>query len=122
MTIGEQAKAWYDQHEPPGGFSAALLRCFFFGLVVKRPDFIVLAEPVLTDGKRIVAVQPGCYTNCWWAHYVAAPKGQATPYDFLAEAPYSLPYIAFKRRGKTKIYLCDQLRRDFYAQHEYAEL
>ena len=118
MTIGEKAKAWYDEHEPPGGFSAALLRCFFFGLVVKRPDFILLAEPVLTDGKRIVAVQPDCYANCWWAHYVAAER-LFSPVDLMAEAPYPLPYMAFKRRGQIKIYAWDKLRRDFYASANY---
>lgn len=116
MTIGERAKAWYDKHEAPGGFSAALLRCFFFGLVVKRPDFILLAEPVLTDGKRIIAVQPDSNANCWWVWYVAAPKGEATSYDFMAEAPYPLAYIAFKRRGKTKIYTWSQMRKDVHGR------
>lgn len=115
MTIGEETKKWYDENEP-GGFAPALLRCFFFGLVVKRPDVVILAEPVLTDGKRIVAVAPKCHPNCWWVHYVAAPKGEATPYDFMAEAPDQLPYIAFKRRGKTKIYTWSHMRKDVHGR------
>ena len=71
MTIGEQTKQWYDEHEPEGGFTGALLRCFFFGMVVKRPDFVVLAEQVLTDGKRIVAFEPNCQPNCWYVNYFA---------------------------------------------------
>jgi hypothetical protein len=115
MTIGEQTKEWYDKHEP-GGFAPALLRCFLFGLVVKRPHFVLMAEEVLTDGKRIVAVCPDCSANCWWVHVAVAPKGTVTPFELMSEAPYELPYVAFKKRGKTKIYNWSQMRKDVHGR------
>lgn len=118
MTIGEEAKQWYDRNEPEGGFSAALLRCFFFGLVVKRPDFVVLAEQVFTDGKRIVAVAPDCHANCWYVHYFAM-REPFSPIDLQNEATYPLPYVAFKKRGKIKVYPWQDLRREFRADPNY---
>lgn len=104
MTIGEQAVKWYEQNDVPGGFSAALLRCFLFGVVIKRPDFVLLAEEVFTDGKRIIGFGANCPKNCWWVHYLSTPPGAATTFDISSQAPYPLPYFAFKKNGKTKIY------------------
>jgi len=115
MTIGEQTKAWYDEHER-GGFAPALLRCFLFGVVVKRPEFVLLAEGVLTDGKNILAVAPYCVPNCWWLYFIGAPTGQTTPYDWMNEAPYPLEYVAFKRKGKLKIYTWARIRKDVYGR------
>jgi hypothetical protein len=116
MTIGEEAKAWFDQYEQQEGqnsFSATVVRCLFYGLLVKRDNFILMAEPVLTDGKRIVAIGSECgSSNCWWIYYLAAPRGATTPYDWMAEAPYPLPYFAFKRRKKLKIYTWNQAKKD----------
>jgi hypothetical protein len=113
MTIGEQTIQWYEQNEPDG-FAPALLRCFLFGVVVKRPEFLLMAEEVLTDGERIIAVSPDCSANCWWVHVVIAPKATVTPLDFMAEAPYALEYVAFKRRGKTRIYSWSHMRKDVH--------
>lgn len=109
MTIGEEAKVWYDEHEPEGGFAAALLRCFLFGIVVKRPNLVLLAEEVLSDGKRVIAVGNDCPKNTWFVHYAAATDGQTTPLDFVYEAPYPLQFLGFKRRSKIKIYVWDKI-------------
>jgi hypothetical protein len=114
MTIGEQTKKWYDENEP-GGFAPALLRCFLFGLVVKRPEFVLLAEPVRVKDGKVVGYGPGP-NNCWWVWHLAAPPGTTTPYDWMAEAPYTLPYLAFKRRGKMKLYSWDHIRKDVYGR------
>lgn len=115
MTSGEAAKAWFEQyerHEGHNSFSATVVRCLLYGVLVKRAEFILLAEPVFTDGKRILGFPPECTPNCWWTYYAAAPRGTASPSDFMAEAPYPLAYVAYKRRGKTKIYRWSQIRKD----------
>jgi hypothetical protein len=119
VTIGEETKAWYEQHESEQGFCAVLIRSFLFGIVIRRPDFVLLAEEVLTDGKRIVAIGSECPKNCWWIHYLGAPKGATTPYDWMAEAPYPLPYFAFKRRQKIKIYSWERGRKDIGKESLY---
>ena len=117
MTLGEEAKKWFIENEAPGGFSAALLRCFFYGcVVIKPPHYVILAEAVLTDGNTIVAVGPDCPKNCWWIWYVSAPPGTATPLDFLYEAPYLYRFIGFKRRGKIRVYQSDKLRKDIHGR------
>lgn len=119
MTIGEEARKWFEEQEP-GSFTAALLRSFLFGGVISRPDFILLAEQVVSDGKQITAVLPGHEPNCWWVWYASVrPRGSFSPIDLQSEAPYSLPYVGFKRRGKIRIYEWEKLRRDFYALAEY---
>jgi hypothetical protein len=115
VTIAEQIIKWYEANEGPEAFAAVLLRCFLFGLVVKRSNFILLAEEVLTDGKNVIAVGAGCPKNCWWIHYIRAPAGTTTTYDLSSEAPYSHKYLGFKKRGKTKIYTWENLvERDIY--------
>ena len=113
MTIGEQTIKWYEQNQPQGSFAATLLRCFLYGVIVKRPDFVLLAEEVLSDGKVIVAMGPHCPKNCWWLHFVTWPDGQIAPHELVTEAPYSLPYVAFKRRGKIRIYSWDHLTKEY---------
>lgn len=116
MTIGEEAKALYEEHEGEQGFCAALMRSFLYGVVVKGPEFVLLAEEVFTDGKRILAIGPECEKNCWWVYYAAAPRGTASSGDFMAAAPYSLPYVGFKRRGKTKVYSWDKIRKEIHGR------
>ena len=112
MTIGEEAVQQYRKSGDPDGIAAALLRCFLFGLIIKRPDFLLLAEEVLTDGERILALDPDSPKNCWWVHYLASKGSSATPFDWRNEAPFPHPYIAFKRRGKTKIYGWEDLAKE----------
>ena len=115
MTIAEQTIKWYEANEGPEAFAAVLLRCFLFGLVFKRPNFVLLAEEVFTDGKSVVAVGADCPKNCWWLHYAGAPPWTTTTYDLSSEAPYPHEYLGFKKRGKTKIYTWNNLvERDIY--------
>ena len=119
MTIGEEAKKWFEDNEGPGAFSAALVRCFLFGAVIRRPDLVVLGEPVLTDGKRVVAISPGCFEpNCWWVWFWTARPNEFgfTCYDLQVETPYPLPYVGFRRRGKTRVYAWDRLRKDIHGR------
>jgi len=114
VTIGEQTVQWYEANDP-GTFATTLLRCFLFGVVVKRPDFVMLAEEVLSNGKGIVGVGADCPKNCWWVHYLSAPAGATTTYDIASEAPYAHEYLAFKKRGRIKIYRWDNfVERDGY--------
>jgi hypothetical protein len=115
VTIAEQTIKWYEANEAPEAFAAVLLRCFLFGIVVKRPNFILLAEEVLTDGKNVIAVGADCPKNCWWLHYTGAPPRTTTTYDLSSEAPHVHEYLGFKKRGKIKIYRWDNLvERDSY--------
>jgi hypothetical protein len=113
VNVGQVAKEWYEQNEPEGSFTMAILRCLFHGLIVRRPDFFLLAEPVFTDGRQIIATN--LPANCWWCHFVCAPVGTKTTYDFMAEAPYPLDYVGFKRRNKVKIYRWENIiEKDVY--------
>lgn len=113
MTLGEEAKVRLDEHEGEGCFNVALWRCAMYGCLIIKPDlYIIMAEAVLTDGQRIVAHGPDCPKNCWWIWYAGAPAGTASASDFISEAPFLYPFIAFKRRGKMKIYPHKLLRKD----------
>lgn len=120
MTIDEQTKAWaeeYDRQEGKNSFSAAVVRCLFGGVLVKRPGFLLMAEPIFTDGRSILGFAPKApVLNCWWVYFAATPEGTVFTYDFMAEAPYPLPFIGFKRRGKIKIYKWSNLRKDIYGR------
>ena len=106
------AQRLYDRDQPPGAFADALLRCLFYGVICDRLSMLILAEPCYTDGKVILPPPNEC--NCWWIHFAACQKGEVSIYDMLSEAPYPLEYVAFRRRGKTKIHTWDHLRRDIY--------
>jgi len=114
VTIGEKTKKWFQDNEPEGGFSAALLRCFLFGVVIKRPDFVLMAEEVLTDGKRIISLDPNGPKNCWFLWFLSHPTGALTGYDYMLEAPYPHLFFAFKRRGKIRVYPWEKGRKDIH--------
>ena len=114
MTI-EEVKEIYDKREGNGNFANHVTRCLFLGVLVKRDEFMLMAEPVFTDGKRIFW-QKFPVRNCWWIYFAMGPKGATTPSDFQDEAPYALPYVAFKRRGKIRIYRWDKIRKEFYGR------
>lgn len=110
MTI-EEVKTLYDEREGNGSFADHVTRCLFLGVLVKRDEFLLMAEPVLTDGKRVFWEKPP--RNCWWIYFAMGPKGATAPGDFQDEAPYPLPFVAFKRRrGKIRIYRWDRIRKD----------
>jgi hypothetical protein len=101
----------YSQSQlPEGAFADALIRAFFYGFIVDRPNLLVLAEPCYTDGAAIL--YPGKnQLNCWWVHFVTQ-LGAGSISDMLETAPYPLEYVAFRRRNKLKIYTWEQLRRE----------
>lgn len=111
MTI-EEAKALYDKSEGENSFARDVTRCLFTGVLVKRDEFLLMAEPVYTDGKRVFW-QKFPVRNCWFIYFAMGPKGATTPGDFMDEAPSPLPFVAFKRRGKIRIYRWKKIRRDF---------
>jgi hypothetical protein len=116
VNVGEIAKQWYEKNEPEGALAAAILRCFFAGVIIRRPDFLLMAETCWTDGKQIL-MKPLPH-NCWWLHFWTCEKGSMSSYDLCLEAPYPLDWVAFKRRGKTKIVPWDRLYfKDFNIRH-----
>lgn len=94
-------------------FSQALLRCLMAGYVIGRPDFLLLAEPVLAYPKEGVVAVGDCPKNCWFLWYLGHPAGLFTPYDYCNEAPYPLKYVAYRRKGKIWVREWDRLLRDF---------
>jgi hypothetical protein len=103
---GIVAKEWFEAHGED--FSYALLRCILKGCVIKHHDFILLGEPCRTEGDPgFVSGEP----DTWWVYYWGGDRGKFTCYDVASAAPYYLPYIAFKRRGKIKIRRWEQFLR-----------
>jgi len=105
MDVGEIAKAWYEKNEPEGALAQSILRAFFTGVLIKRPDFLLIAYPVKTDGHFIL---PGKPWNCWWLDFFTGPMEAE---DLINQAPYPLEYFAFKRRRKIKIIVWKRLER-----------
>ena len=113
MNVGQVAKQWYEENEPEGALAGAILRCFFGGTIIRRPNFLLMGETTWTDGRTLFAKKTP--HNCWFIHFWATDKGSMSAYDLCLEAPFSLPWVAFKRRGKIKIIAWEQLyKRDFY--------
>ena len=112
MNAAEQARIWHAENGKD--FVAAILRCLFHGYVTARPDFLLLAEPVLAYPKEGVIDQgPNCPKNCWFLWYLGHERGLYTPYDYCNEAPYPLRYVAYQRKGKIRVREWDRLLRDF---------
>jgi len=107
--IGALAKKWYEENEPPGALASALLRCLFYGAIVKKHDFILMGEPIRVEGKTILFQGEA---NAWWVHFWGAKKGKYTCFDVADAAPYYLPYIVFKRRGKIKVRTWESFLKD----------
>lgn len=98
--VGEIAKEWYDKNEPKGALAACILRCFFIGVLIKRPGFLLMAETALWDGETLAMV-PRENANTWFLHFWASTKPMSS-YELCLEAPFPLECVAFKRRGKLK--------------------
>jgi hypothetical protein len=112
VNVGEIAKQWYEKNQPEGALAATILRCFFAGVIIRRPDFLLMAESCWTDGKTILMDR--LPHNCWWLHAWFCKKAMSS-YELCLEAPYPLDWVAFKRRGKTKIIPWKRLyEKDFY--------
>jgi hypothetical protein len=112
VNVADEAKNWFDANGED--LAACLLHCFFHGWVYRLADFLLLAEEVYAvPGQGIVAVGEKAPKNCWFLYYLGHARGLYTPYDYMAFAPHPLPFVAYKRRGKTYIRAWDRLRRDF---------
>jgi hypothetical protein len=118
VNVAEIAKQWYENNQPEGALAAAILRCFFAGVIICRPDFLLMAETCWTDGKTILMDR--FPHNCWWLHYWGSENPMSS-YELCLEAPYPLDWVAFKRRGKTKIVPWEKLYwKDFNVKRENA--
>jgi hypothetical protein len=118
VNVAETAKQWYAENEPEGALAAAILRCFFAGVIIRRPDFLLMAETCQTDGKTIFVDRVP--HNCWWLHFWTTEKPMSS-YELCLEAPYPLDWVAFKRRGKTNIIPWEKLYwKDFNVKKENA--
>lgn len=112
MNAAEQAKRWHLENGKD--FAQALLHCLFNGYVIGRPDFLLLAEPVLAYPKEgIVDRGPKAPKNCWFLWYLGHERGAFTPYDYCAEAPHPLKYVAYQRKGRIRVREWGRLLRDF---------
>jgi hypothetical protein len=106
--VGILAKEWFEaNHED---LSFALLRCFLRGVIVKHHDFLLMGEPCRTEGKpEFLHGEP----DTWWVYFWgSSPKDKFTCFDVASAAPYYLPFIAFKRRGRIKIRKWEQFLRE----------
>jgi|SRR5262252_10716656 len=106
MNLAEVARDWYANNEPEGALASAILRCFFRGTLICRPDLLLMGETCRTDGRELI---PGEPHNCWFLHFWATEKGAMSSYELCLEAPYPLKWVAYKRRSKIKIVLWDRL-------------
>jgi hypothetical protein len=98
IDVGLTAKEWYEANGED--LAQALLRCFFRGAIIKHSDFVLLGEPCRTEGKpQLIAGEP----DTWWVHYWGATREKFTCFDVADAAPYYLPFIAFKRRGRIRV-------------------
>jgi hypothetical protein len=100
VNVGQIAKEWYEKNLPEGALAGVILRCFFAGNIIRRHDFLLMAETCWTDGKTIQMDRNP--HNCWWIHFWTSEKPMSS-YELCLEAPYPLEWVAFKRRGKIKI-------------------
>ena len=99
LNVGEIARNWYGENEPEGALSNAILRCFFNGVLIRRPNFLLMGEPCKTDGKELLNGTPH---NAWFLHFYATEKGTFSPYELCLEAPYELEWVVYKKRGKLR--------------------
>ena len=115
--IGILAKEWYDANNE--NLAHDILRCFFRGAIIKHPNFILLGEPCRTEGKvQFLEGEP----DTWWVYYWGATKEQFSCFDVADAAPFYLPYIAFKRRGKMRIRRWEDFLRQSIKRRELAEV
>jgi hypothetical protein len=99
VNVGEIAKDWYEKHEPEGALAGTLLRCFFGGTIIRRPNYLLMGETCRTDGKTLLEGTPH---NAWFIHFYATEKGTFSPYELCLEAPYQLEWVIYKRRGRLR--------------------
>jgi len=101
------AKHRFNTEVGPGTFEHILLRCAFWGVIVKTPGLFLLAEPVWSDGKSIAYEGKG-NPNCWWIHWVS---GRIDP-SYFTSLVEPVEYFGYERqaKGKLKIWRWEQSR------------
>ena len=111
------AKKWFEaNHED---FGHALLRCFFRGVIIKHPDFVLLGEPCRTEGSpKFIPGEP----DTWFVYYWGATRDKFSCFDVANAAPYYLPFIAFKRRGKMKVRRWEEFLRQPIRRQQLQEV
>jgi hypothetical protein len=101
QDVAEIAKEWFEKHEPEGYLASVIIRCFFFGSIIRRPGFLLMGETSFWDGKTIWVAPPE-KANAWFLYFWCSTKPMSS-YELCLEAPFPLTYVAFKRRGKYKV-------------------
>ena len=106
MDVGEIAKEWYERNEPEGALAKAITDCFFRGVIIRRPGFLLMGETAFWDGQT-VTFAPREQSNCWFVHFCAAT--QMSTYDIAQETPFPMEFVVFKRRGRIHAAKWDRL-------------
>ena len=88
VDIGEIAKQWYEKNEPEGALSATILRCFFAGHIIKRPDFLTSWRNLLLGWSECHVV-PRENANGWYFFFWASTNKFRSSYELCYEI--SLP-------------------------------
>jgi hypothetical protein len=116
--VGILAKEWFERNGEDLAF--ALLRCLLKGAIIKHHDFLLLGEPCRTEGgTEFLTGEPDTWFVYFWG---SSPVGKFTCFDVASNAPYYLPYIAFKRRGRIKVRKWEQFLREPIRSPELAEV
>jgi hypothetical protein len=114
--VGIEAKEWFEAHRED--LPKALLRCFLRGVIIKHRDFLLMGEPCRTEGgTEFLAGEP----DTWFVYYWGGDRGKFTCFDVASNAPYYLPYIAFKRRGRIKVRRWENFLREPIRSPQLAE-
>jgi hypothetical protein len=115
--VGIVAKEWFEENGED--LARALLRCFFNGAIIKHPDFVLLGEPCRTEGlPKFIPGEP----DTWFVHYWGAVEEKFTCFDVASAAPFYLPYIAFRRRGKLRVRHWEQFLREPIRKRQFEEV
>jgi hypothetical protein len=115
QDVGIVAREWFLKNDED--LATALLRCFFQGAIIKHHDFVLLGEPCRTEGSSyFLKGKP----DTWFVHYWGAVKGSC--FEVANVAPYYLPYIAFKRRGKVRVRRWEDFLREPIRKRELQEV
>lgn len=111
LNVAEEAKQWFEENGED--FAATVLRCLFFGHLIRRGNFLLLTEEVLAyPDTGVVAMGENCPKNCWFIYYLGHQKGCYGPLDYMAEAPFPHRYVAYKRRGRIVVRDWEKLKKD----------
>jgi hypothetical protein len=119
LTPIEKAELIYQREPCENTFPQDLALLRVYGHVISSPRLFVMGRPIQKDATR-GQIYDLSYTfsvpDTWLCH-VAAVSG-ACLIDLLDAMPYYLPYIAWEKRNKLRVYKTSLLRKHF--QNELA--